>query len=138
MNLQQLQNYVSTHKKGTYTKAQWKSEKVVNGDTYTKVSNGTIRFVSYESAKKPTTSTSTRKTNTIEIIKDICYLNTNTNNYLVYMYVIKNDTIKTKTSYYKNGIEITKVEYETIVKPNTNKPIDLMFMKKLQDIITLG
>lgn len=137
MNLQTIQNFIVNYKKGTYTKATWKSEKVVNGDTYTKVSEGVVRFVSYTSVKKTTTTNGKTNPNQITYIENVLFFNTKTNNYLVHLYVSKNPKHKTKTTYYLNGNEITKAEYESNIKVN-KYPIDLMFTKNLNDIISLG
>lgn len=135
MEISNLQKFIQTYKKGTYTKACWKSEKVINGKTYSKISNGVIRFVNYGSVKQ--TTTTNKNTNQTAIIKNVCFFNANTNNYLVHMFVSKNPNHKTKSSYYCNGIEISENEYKENVKSNNGK-IDLMFVKKVQDIISLG
>lgn len=136
MNLQDIQNFMATYKKGTYTKAQWKSTKVVEGQTYEKVSNGVVRFVSYNSVKK-TTNTTKSNPNQITIIENVCFYNSKTNNHLIHLYVSKNAKHKTKTRYYLNGAEISKQDYENKVK-SSKGTIDLMFTKNLNDIISLG
>lgn len=137
MKINELQNFTTNYKMGTYTKAKWKSESVVNGDTFTKITESVVRFISYGSVKITTTTNNKPNTNKVEIIKNVCYYNKNTNNLLVHLYTTKNPNQRTKTTYYCNGVEISKSEYESNVKVNGGK-VDLMFAKKLQDIISLG
>ena len=138
-----MEMFAKNYRKGTLTKATWKSETIVNGETMVKVSSGVVRFVNYGNTKKAKAKATINQpkktnTNTIEIIKDILTYNQNTNNYLVKLFVSQNPLAKVKTIYTRNGIEITKEEFETIVKPKNYGEIDLMFIKKLEDIISLG
>lgn len=138
MNLNQLLNSIKNYKKGTYTKVCYKSTTQIGENTLEKITNGVVRFISYGSVKATTNTNSTpKKSNNQVIVKDICYYNENTKNYLVQMYISKNKKHKSKSTYYLNGVETTKENYEVLVKAN-KRPIDLMFTKKLQDIITIG
>ena len=138
-NIIELQNSLKNYKKGTYTKVQWKTETNVNGVVYVKISKGVCRFCSYNGVAKktPTTTETAKPSNTITLIKDICYFNTNTQNTLVYIFSSKNKKHSIKTAYYVNGKEISKQEYENNVKVKKSN-ISIMFTKKLQDIISIG
>lgn len=124
-------------KKGKYTKACWKSVKQVNGDIYEKVSKGVVRFVCYYNIKGVNKPQTTKvNINVKTIIKDILTFNYNTTNYLVHMATTNHH--KPKSTYYRNGKEITKQEYELNVKPRETTSDKKIFQVKLENLISIG
>ena len=138
MKIEELQNV----KKGVYHNATWKSEKVVDSVNYTKISNGRIKFAKYknlkiviakQSEKAPMETTNTTS-NKQWLIEDVLFFNTKTNNYLVQLCTTGS---KTKSKYYANGVEITKSEYESVIKPNANGVVPPVFSVKLENLIDI-
>lgn len=142
MKLNEILQKISQIKKGKFTKATWKSEKVVNGNLYEKVSHGVVRFVHYYnikgvSVKVKTTTTINNQLQPIQtIVKDILTFNPNTNNYLVHMATTNHH--KSKSEYYCNGKPITKEEYEQNVPPRKQTQPMVVFQVKLENLISLG
>lgn len=137
MTKTQLQQWYQTYKKGTFTKATWKSEKVINGSKCEKISNGVVRFVDYENmkttkAKRQANGSQPKASNGKSIIKDILVQSAN-GNLLVTM---KTTTIKAKSTYKINGVAVDKATYETMVKPTHND--SGTFTIKLENLISLG
>lgn len=87
MQVNELIIKVENVKRGQFQRAKWQSVKVVNGETYKKVSVGVVRIVEYTHIKsvKERLQNTQRKSNPNEktIISNVLYYNSNTNNYLV-------------------------------------------------------
>ena len=130
MLLKDLQNKLNSIKKGTFVKATWKSEKIVNGKKCEKVSNGVVRFVKYGNIKGVVVKGVNK--NESSIIPNVLYQSGN-GSMLVQFAKTK---IKAKSTYQINGVSVDKNTYETMVKPNNNNsPI---FRVKLENLISLG
>lgn len=138
MTIEKLQ----TIKKGVYHNATWKSEKVVENVNYTKVSNGRVKLAKYKNLKVVIAKQSEKapmeienKTNNKQwLIDDVLFKNTKTGNLLVQLCTTGS---KTKSKYYANGVEITKSEYESVIKPNTNGVVPPVFSVKLENLIDI-
>ena len=130
MKIKELQNFLQNHKKGTFVKATWKSEKDINGTKCEKISNGVVRFVKYGNIKgvvvKGTNNGDTA------IIENTLY-QTSKGNLLVQMATTH---IKAHSTYMVNGVEVDKATYETYVKPNNG--VRVIFRVKLENLISLG
>ena len=134
MTIQELQNKNLKH--GIYHKAQWQSIKSINGNEYKKVSNGIVRVVKYSNLKvvKAKLSEQAPKTEskTQWLIEDLLFFNENTKNYLVRLGTTNH---KAKSKYYVNGNEVSKEDFENVVKPNGgNQPV---FSVKLENLISI-
>ena len=121
-------------KKGEFVKASWKSEKVINGDLYEKVSNGVVRFVKYGNINGVQVKGKTNPNEQV-IIPNVLFHNTNTNNYLVQM---ATTNVKAKCTYKINGVEVDKATYETMVKPRQNNGETIVFRVKVENLLSLG
>lgn len=120
-------------KKGVFTKETHQSITMVNGVEYKKITNGVVRFVKYANIKGVN---ATGKTNPNEtMVSAFIYHNSNTKCDYLQMATTKHHS---KVKYYRNGVEITKAEYETATKakPSTNKPV--VFRVKLENLLSLG
>lgn len=130
MKQTELQQWLSTHHKGTFTKATWKSEKEINGIKCEKISNGVVRFVKYANIKgvvvKGVNNGDTA------IIDNVLY-QTSKGNLLVQMATTK---VKSHSTYKVNGVVVDKATYETYVKPNNGARV--VFRVKLENLISLG
>ena len=137
MTIEKLKNV----KKGVYHNATWKSEKVVESVNYTKVSNGRIKLAKYKNLKvviakqseKAPMETTNITNNKQWIIEDVLFQNTKTGNLLVQLCTTG---AKAKCKYYANGVQITKEEYESVIKPNTNG-VPPVFSVKLENLIDI-
>lgn len=110
MNKIEMENKLTTYKKGTYTKATWKTE-TENG--YTKVSTNIVRVLG---------GIVTSKTG-IDYIR---------------LFITKNHLHKAIVKYFdNNGIEITQIEFESV---NPTKPYNITtcFTKHISDIVSFG
>ena len=112
-------------RKGAFVKATWKSEKIVNGKTYEKVSNGVVRFVKYSNIKGVVCKNKNNDNDSALVVGK--------NGYLVQM---ATTNIKVKSTYMVNGVEISKSDYENIVGNNGVKGV--VFRVKLENLISLG
>ena len=131
MTIVELQNKNLRH--GVFHKASWKSEKVVNGVEYTKVSNGVVRIVKYRNIKQVKAKLSVKAPSSKQwLIEDLLSYNQNTGNYLV---SLGTTHIKPSSKYYVNGKEVNKEEYEMVIKPNTNDSV--IFSVKLENLISI-
>lgn len=131
MLLQDFQNKMKTIKKGKFVKATWRSEKIVNGKTYEKVSNGVVRFVKYGNIKGVVVKGAN---NGDKAIIPNTLFQTSNGNLLVQMATTK---IKTKCTYKVNGVEIDKTEYDNNVKSYGNGA-KVVFRVKLENLLSLG
>lgn len=131
MKQTELQQWLNTHKKGTFTKATWKSEKVVNGNQCEKISNGVVRFVKYSNIKGVVVKGANNGDKAI--IENTLY-QTSKGNLLVQLATTH---IKAKSTYKINGVEVDKATYETMVKPS-NSGAKVVFRVKLENLISLG
>lgn len=131
MELQELET-LKNLKKGIYHKAIWKS----GSNGYEKVSNGVVRIVKYGNINGVMVK---GNKNTIEktLIADFVYFNENTNNVLVQLAKTNNPRLKAKTTYYLNGVEITKSEYEIANPPRKNYDSPI-FRVKLENLIAIN
>ena len=137
MKINELQKWANNYKMGTWTKASWKSERVVNGAKCEKVSNGVIRFVEYENMES---TKQRRKANGSQpkastgkfIIKNIL-VQCNNGSLIV---SAKTTHIKPKSTYKINGAIVDKATYETMVPPHSNSSD--VFSIKLENLISLG
>lgn len=134
MNAQEITNAMSAIKKGTFVKASWKSDKSVNGDTYTKVSNGVVRFVKYGHIKGVVVKGQTNVNENVDLNCEFLYHNGNTNNSLIQMATTIH---KAKCTYYLNGHQIEKDQYETVNPPRSVSPM-VVFRVKVENLISLG
>ena len=130
MKQNDLQQWLNTHHKGTYTKATWKSEKEINGIKCEKISNGVVRFVKYGNIK----GVVVKGTNNGDkaIIENVLY-QTSKGNLLVQM---ATTNIKAHSKYMVDGVEVDKATYETYVKPSNGARV--VFRVKLENLISLG
>lgn len=134
MTRQELQQALKTIKKGKFVKATWKSEKIVNGIKYEKVSNGVVRFVKYANIKGVVVSGKTN-TNETMVIPNILYHNTNTNCDYIQFATTK---VKAHSVYYKGGMVIDKATYETETKARPNNGNNPVFRVKLENLLALN
>lgn len=136
MELKEFKEKIATKKNGQYMVAEWKSEKDVNGVKCVKHSIGVVRMVDYWSLaeNKGKTPSVSNHSSVIEIIENKLYFNTNTQNYLVRLFISKNPHHQTKTTYEVNGKMVDKETYETYVKP---KAPSIMFNVKLENLISI-
>lgn len=130
MTIQELQNKIKNIRKGTFTKATWKSEKMVNGVQCEKISNGVVRFVKYGNIKGVVVKGVNNGENAI--IENTLY-QTSKGSLLVQMATTK---IKAHSTYKINGVEVDKATYETMVKPSNGARV--VFRVKLENLISLG
>lgn len=133
MKLQEFLKQTNQIKKGKFTKATWKSVKVVNGVNYEKVSNGVIRFVNYYNIKGVNSNGGKANPNVNTIVKDILTYNSNTKNYLVHMAPTNHH--KPKCTYKINGVEVDKATYEKVIP---SKSHGVIFQVNLDNLISLG
>ena len=107
MTVQNFENKMKDYKKGTYIAMEWQS---VNGE-YTKVSKGVVRVLNPQ----------------VQVSKaNVEYIRLKTTN---------NPKQKVHTKYFKNGVEISKQEYEMVNQPSNVRD---WFTKHLCDIISIG
>ncbi len=133
MELSNLKNVIPTFKKGTFIKAQWQSEKVIDSDTYTKKTNGVVRLVCYGHIKDVEVKGRVNE-NEIVIIPNILYHNNKTGkDYIQFA----TTTIKPMVKYYLNGVEIDKVQYEQAIPPK-NRKASPVFRLAIENLISLG
>ena len=120
--LQQVRTKLANAKRGVYHHMEWKSETIINGITYTKVSKGSVRFINYyKKTGKPQPST----------YQDIIIrVNKQGEEYAQFFTTGKAPQVK----YYRNNRAITKANYDKNVQPKPSQ-VDLMFSKHLTDII---
>lgn len=140
VSIEQLENV----KKGVFLHGAWKSEKEVEGVNYTKVSNGRVKFAKYRNLKVVIAKQSEKadngevekpKANNKEwIITDVLFKNTKTGNLLVQLCTTG---ARARCKYYANGIEITKSEYESVIKPQNNGEVPPVFSVKLENLIEI-
>lgn len=136
LSKEQKMNVLKNKKPGTYAFVYSKKENQIGNDLFIKYSAFNVRLgIHYENVKDPNAK-STPNPNVSYIIPQVLKYNAKTHNYLVNMYITHNDQSVIETYYEKNGVEITKDEYEKAVppKPSHQQPT-LMFCKKLEDII---
>lgn len=135
MTINNIEKFFKKYHKGTFTKAMWKSEKIINGETFTKETTGVVRFVKYANIQGVEVK---GKANPNEITLDQwCFLiqNQKTGNINIQVATTNH---KTHSKYYRNGKEIDKQEYETFVKPQTNKAPLVVFRININNLISLG
>ena len=140
MLLNELIEKLSSIKKGTYTKAQWQSTKVINGILLEKVSSGVVKVgIKYANIKKEK-DTTTRQFNGHYIVDNVIIEsqdkkgNTTHN---VRLYPSK----CTRVVYYYGGVEYSKQELIEMGVLETPKPRTsemLCFTVKLENLISLG
>ena len=130
MKQTELQKWLNTHHKGTFTKATWKSEKEINGIKCEKISNGVVRFVKYANIKGVVVKGANNGDKAI--IDNVLY-QTSKGNLLVQMATTK---VKSHSTYKVNGVVVDKATYETYVKPNNGARV--VFRVKLENLISLG
>lgn len=137
MLLQDLINAVVAKRKGAFTKVMYKSEKVVNGITYTKFSNMVVRFgINYANIKGVIVKGYKNPNETTINDYGIKY-NANTNNTCIKAYTTNNPKHKSKSVYYANGNEISKSEYENAIKPRTSNATVVLNLN-IDNIIKIG
>ena len=134
MKIKELQNFLQNHKKGTFVKATWKSEKDINGTKCEKISNGVVRFVKYGNINGVVVKGKVNPNENV-IIPNVLFHNTNTNNYLVQM---ATTNVKAKCTYTKNGVAIEKSEYEMANPPRKNNGDTIVFRVKIENLISIG
>ena len=136
MELEIFKNKYETEiKKGQFTKAKWQSIKTTKeGTEYKKVSNGVIRFVTYGHINGVEVKGKVNP-NEETLIPNTLYHNTNTGSYLVQL--AKTD-VKPTCTYYCNGEEITKEEYDIANPPKSYGNPSPIFRVKLENLLELG
>lgn len=124
-NLQQIKDKILKAKKGVYHHMVWKSEDIINGETFTKISEGSVRLCDYYSvAKKPRPE---------GYVYEVIKTNKKGEEYVQFITTGKSP----KVSYYRNGLMVDKEEYESII-PNKGGKIDILFSKHLDKIIAFN
>ena len=126
--------FQSEIKKGEFVSASWKSGKVINGDTYEKVSKGVVRFVKYGNINGVQVKGKVNP-NEQTIIPNVLFHNTNTGSYLVQM---ATTNVKAKCVYKVNGVEIDKATYEMANPPRKSNGETIVFRVKLENLLSLG
>lgn len=130
MTLKELQDTLSKIKKGSYATIHYQK---VNGE-YTKDTEKTIRFVEYSHISSVQVK---GKANTNDsYVSDFIIYNKNTNKHYL-MVATTNTPYKAQVKYYKNGMEITKDEYETENKPRKYYGPSPVFKLFIEDIISI-
>lgn len=131
MTLKEIENKLSTIKKGRITKVHYQT---IKGD-YSKETETCIRFVEYAHIKgvQAKGKSNPKATHTI---KNMLIFNKNTNKHYLQMATVKN--AKAKIHYFYNGNEITKAEYDLANPPRPNTQPLVVFKKDIADIISLG
>ena len=127
---------MSVTEKGRYVKAKWQSPKqLIDGDYYFKISEGVVRFVRYDHIKgvEPKHKSNPNENH----IAPFCKHNSHTQNDIVSMATTNNKYHRPKVKYFKNGILVSKEEYELAVKPRTNGKI-VMFNVLLENLLELN
>lgn len=122
------------NKKGQFLNAQWKSEKVVNGETYTKVSKGIVRLVQYGHINGVEVKGKSNPNEKV-LIENTLYENTNTKSVLVQLATTDK---KSMVSYYINGKETDKTNYEMVIKPRPNQEKPVVFRVRVENLISIG
>lgn len=130
MKQTELKQWLATYKKGTFTKATWRSEKQVNGVKCEKISNGVVRFVKYGNIKGVVVKGVNNGDKAL--IENTLYQTSN-GNLLVQMATTH---IKSHSTYKVNGQMVDKATYETYVKPNNGARV--VFRVKLENLLSLG
>ena len=130
MTKTELQNFLKNYHNGSFVKAIWRSEKMINGVKCEKVSNGVVRFVKYANIK----GVVVKGVNNGEtsIIPNILYQTSNGSE-LVQM---ATTNVKAHSNYKVNGVEVDKATYETYVKPSNGARV--VFRVKLENLLKLG
>ena len=130
MTRKELQNFLKNYRNGSFVKAIWRSEKMINGVKCEKVSNGVVRFVKYANIK----GVVVKGVNNGEtsIIPNILYQTSNGSE-LVQM---ATTNVKAHSNYKVNGVEVDKATYETYVKPSNGARV--VFRVKLENLLKLG
>lgn len=139
MLLNEFQAKTKNYHKGTFIKASWKSEKVVNGVKCEKVSNGVVRFVNYENmkttkAKRQNGMQPRQASNGVKVIIEDMVIQASNGNMLVTM---KTTKVKTQSTYKINGVAVDKATYQAMVKPSSYNDSGT-FTVKLENLISLG
>ena len=135
MNINDLQKKITNEiKKGEFVKATWQSVKVKGNDTYKKISKGVVRFVKYGNIKGVVVKGQVNQ-NEMVLIPNILFHNTKTNNYLVQM---ATTNVKAKCTYYLNGNEIDKTQYEMENPPRQSNGETIVFRVKAENLLSLG
>lgn len=140
MTKEQFTNYEETEMvKGQFTKAKWQSVKTIDLDTYAKVSNGVVRFVAYENISSVEVKGQANGNEKHE--SQFLIHNDKTNRDYVQM---ATTNVKPQVTYYRNGVEITKDEYEMAIPPRKPRldangqpmatPIFRVFVENLLEI----
>lgn len=132
MTLQQTINALSTIKKGAITKVHY----VTNKGDYSKETKTCVRFVEYANIKGVTPK-GKGNPNESHTIKNMLIYNQNTDKYYLQMATIKTNH-KAQVTYYHNGVEITKQEFEMANPPRPNSQPLVVFRKDIADIISIG
>ena len=129
MLVKDFQTKINTIRKGSFVKATWRSEKVVNGVKCEKVSNGVVRFVKYANIKGVVVKNTNRNENHI----NEWLIQASNGNVLVQMATTH---IKSKSTYKINGVEVDKQSYENLVGANGGSKV--VFRVKLENLLSLG
>lgn len=130
MTLNDLQNTLSNIKKGKFATIHYQK---VNGD-YLKETEKTIRFVAYENIKGVQVKNKANAND--NYVSDFIIYNSNTQKYYL-MVATTNTPYKAQVKYYKNGVEITKEEYEMENKPRKSYGPSPVFKLHIEDIISI-
>lgn len=140
MELTTLQTTLETLKKGTYTKITFQSVGTKKGYEYKKITTMVVRLgIDYKNLSE------NKEKDTFGELKGKSHLDYN--NYLLggkdgkillRVYPSKNPHHKTKTKYFLNGVEVSKLDYNKAldIKPRTNGL--LCFDVNISNIISLG
>lgn len=134
MTLQEITKKLQEIKNGKFIKIHYVSEKNINGDIYTKDTKSVVRFVKYANIKGVMVKGKINP-NEITIVPNTLYANTNTGNTLLQ---VATSEVKPHVSYYRNGNEINKVEFENTIKSRTNGEKPVVFRININNIIAIG
>lgn len=133
MTLKEVQDKMSTIIKGRITKIHYVT---IKGD-YTKETKTLVRFVPYAHIKGVVVAGKTNPNETKDNASEFIIYNANTNKHYLQIATIKTNS-KAKVTYYYQGQEITKAEYDLANPPRpSNKPM-VVFKKDIADIISIG
>lgn len=137
MEKQQVINFFTTYKRGTYTRIVKENDK--NG--FKKRVVMVARFVNYYNIKeiKEAKKQPIKKEYERVILPHILKENINTKNILLLVYLTKNKRQKAKTSYFYNNVEITEDQYyQGINEKKRNSAPDCLICFKLADVVSIG
>ena len=139
LTLQEVIAILANLKKGCYH--SFETTKIDSESGYYRITTSNGRLCSYEnmkSTKEKRANGIAKKTSTnssmVVVIEDVLYFNTNTNNYLLSVKTTRRNCKTSHTIYFdNNGNEISKEDFEKVVKLDKHNVSDMWYIK-LQDL----